>query len=102
MTDLIDLLVSILATWRITNLLVDDNEDGPYDILPKLRYRLGLRYDAQGRAYPTNEVSKAINCFWCASFWVGLGVALLPKWARFILWPFAYSAGALWMRRHIK
>lgn len=90
-------LILTLATWRITSLLV--NEYGPFNLLERLRYRLGVRYDEDLRRIGTNVVSEAFTCVWCLSVWVGLvlSVALyaMPVWSVWLLLPFALSAGAI-------
>ena len=105
---LVDLLVLSLAAWRIANLIVDDSEDGPFDILPKIRYLLGIRYDDKGRmmsvAEPPiyRELGRAANCIMCLSLWIGLLFVLVPEPFRIIFWPFAISAGALLVNKQIK
>ena len=111
-----DLLVLILATFRITNLIVDDSESGPLGILDRLRYAIGIRYDEKSRravvAKPVwkRELAGLHNCFWCASVWYGIGIALVfwivPSDFRWIwiaiLSPFALSGGALVTRKMAK
>ena len=104
--NIVELLILVLATWRITNLIVDDSEAGPWDILNRIRYLAGYRYDEMNRPASTNIVSSAMLCFWCLSFWVGfilLLVSLLPYWiGYYILLPFALSAGALLVKKQIR
>jgi hypothetical protein len=57
------LVLAVLATWRVTHLLA--NEDGPADILARLRSRLGTR-----------PIGKLMDCFHCLSFWVAAPMAL--------------------------
>ncbi len=57
------LVVAILATWRVTHLLA--NEDGPADLVVRLRSRLGDSF-----------VGKLMDCFHCLSFWVAAPAAL--------------------------
>jgi hypothetical protein len=103
--DITEFLILIFATWRITNLFVDDAEGGPWDILHIVRYHAGVRYDDKRRAYGTNMLSRMITCFWCFSIWVGLFVllvSLLPYWIGFyLLLPFALSGGALLVKRKL-
>ncbi|MGZ4333866.1 MAG: hypothetical protein ACXVRJ_06290 [Gaiellaceae bacterium] len=47
-----------LATWRLTHLLVE--EDGPADAVVRLRQRVG-----------DGTLGAAMDCFYCASVWVG-------------------------------
>lgn len=91
------LLILGLATWRISNLLV--NEDGPFDFFARLRSALGVKYDETSRPYGTNVFSKLWTCVWCISPYVG---ALLTfgywRWSGLfilILLPFALSAAAV-------
>jgi hypothetical protein len=52
-----------LATWRLTHLLVE--EDGPADAVLRLR-----------RAAGPGVLGQAMDCFYCASVWVALPVAV--------------------------
>lgn len=50
--------VAALSTWRLTHLLAE--EDGPGDVVVRLRRRLG-----DGR------LGAAMDCFYCLSVWIG-------------------------------
>jgi len=54
--------LAVLATWRITHLLA--NEDGPADLIVRFRARLG-----------GGVVAKMMDCFQCLSLWVALPIA---------------------------
>ena len=105
---MIELLILAFATWRITNLLVDDSEDGPFGLMHTIRYWLGVRYDDKHRPYGVHELGRIVTCHWCASIWVGLGVALFAWAAGFfrgpvlITLPFALSAGSLLINKQVK
>lgn len=94
---LCEFLVFGLATWRVASLLVE--EDGPWDLLGRLRYRLGVRYDEESQPYGTNVLAKALTCVWCLSLWVGIAWSVLWLCAgQHALWaalPFAFSAVAV-------
>ncbi len=80
--------IAILATWRVTHLL--QTEDGPWDLLARLRQRAG---GSMG--------GRLLDCFYCLSLWVALVPALLlgSDWCqRLLLWP-ALSAGAILLQR---
>ncbi len=62
-------ILAVLAVWRITHLL--SNEDGPFDIVFRLRRALGNSF-----------FGRLIDCFYCLSIWVSL--------------PFA-----VWLQKHI-
>jgi hypothetical protein len=53
----IKLAVGVLATWRVTHLLAQ--EDGPADIIVKLRSSLGQSF-----------AGSLMDCFNCLSFWI--------------------------------
>jgi hypothetical protein len=55
-------VLGILATWRITHLLA--NEDGPVDLIVRFRARLG-----------NGVVAKLMDCFQCLSLWVAVPIA---------------------------
>ena len=50
-------VLSALATWRVSHLLV--NEDGPWEILARLRQWLGA-----------SPAGRLMDCFGCVSMWV--------------------------------
>jgi hypothetical protein len=50
-------VLAVLATWRVTHLLV--SEDGPWEIFARLRRRLG-----------DSPFGRLMDCFGCASMWV--------------------------------
>ena len=56
-------LLAALATWRVTHLLA--NEDGPADIVFRLRRRLGESW-----------IGGLMDCFNCLSFWIAAPAAL--------------------------
>lgn len=84
-------VVYVLATWRISRMLVASDghaEDGPFDILDKLRAlsnRIGL--------------GGLFACIWCMSVWVGLALAFLrhvnPALADTFAFAFTLSALAV-------
>lgn len=57
-------VLAVLATWRVTHLLA--NEDGPADVIFRLRRRLG-----------DGPIGSLMDCFNCLSLWVSAPVALL-------------------------
>ncbi|MFZ0704460.1 MAG: DUF1360 domain-containing protein [Candidatus Korobacteraceae bacterium] len=57
------LVVAVLATWRVTHLLA--NEDGPADIIVRFRKLLGRSLTGQ-----------LMDCFNCLSLWIAALAAL--------------------------
>jgi len=48
-----------LAIWRLTHLIVA--EDGPWDVIVKLRAQLG-----------DSQAGRAMDCFYCLSLWLAI------------------------------
>ncbi len=64
MNDIVRYLVLVIVVWRLTHLI--SAEDGPFDLIFKLRKSLG-----------NNVFGKLMDCFYCLSIWFGLACALL-------------------------
>ena len=71
-------VLGVLATWRVTHLLA--NEDGPADIIVRLRVWLGDRF-----------IGKLMDCFKCLSLWVAAPAALFVS-RKPLDWLFAWLA----------
>jgi len=56
-------VLAVLATWRVTHLLA--NEDGPADVIFRLRRRAGEGF-----------IGSLMDCFNCMSIWVAAPLAL--------------------------
>lgn len=81
-------VLAVLATWRITHLLV--NEDGPADIIVRLRGRLGR-----------GLIGSLMDCFNCLSLWIAAPGAFLLS-HRPLMWVvswLALSGGACLLER---
>jgi hypothetical protein len=59
-------VLAALAVWRVTHLLA--REDGPWDVLIRLRRGLG-----------TAMLGSLVGCFYCLSVWVALPFAFFLK-----------------------
>jgi hypothetical protein len=81
-------LLAALATWRVTHLLV--GEDGPAEIIARLRARLGQ-----------SLAGKLMDCFYCSSLWVALPAALFVsrQWLNWIMAWLALSGAACLLER---
>lgn len=71
-------VVAVLATWRVTHLLV--SEDGPGDVIVKIRRALG-----------DGLLGKLMDCFYCLSLWIA-AVAALFVTRRLVDWIFVWLA----------
>lgn len=81
-------VLAVLATWRVTHLLA--NEDGPADIIVRLRARLGH-----------GLVGSLMDCFNCLSLWIAAPAAFLMS-RRPLLWVLSWlaiSGGACLLER---
>ena len=88
MSPWMSFVAAILATWRVTHLLA--NEDGPADVIFRLR-----RWVGEGL------IGSLMDCFNCLSLWIAAPFALLvstalPTWA--VSW-LALSGGACLLER---
>lgn len=97
------LVVMALATWRLSNLLADTRQSGPFDLLDRLRSKLGVRFNQMGEAYGTNSIAKGALCIFCNSVWFGIGLTVLfyffPVAAFYLSVPFALSAAAIFANK---
>lgn len=82
------LVLGILAVWRITHLLAE--EDGPGDVLVRLRRGAGDGFWGD-----------LLDCFYCLSLWIAVPFALLlaEGWREGLLSWLAFSAGAILLER---
>jgi hypothetical protein len=55
-------LIIVIVVWRLTHLICA--EDGPFDLIIKLRKSLGNSF-----------FGKLMDCFYCVSIWIGLAAA---------------------------
>ncbi len=77
--------LSALAVWRISHLLAE--EDGPWDLIVKLRAWLGQ-----------SVLGRLMDCFYCLSLWVSLPLAIWASdgWTGLLLqWPALSGAACL-------
>ena len=81
-------VLAVLATWRITHLLA--NEDGPAALLARLRERLG-----------GGLAGRLMDCFHCLSFWVAAPLAFFVSGnpLELLLTWLALSGGACLLER---
>lgn len=93
--SIIEFVVLSLATWRLSSLLIE--EEGPFEILEKLRHRLGVRWDETStHVHGQNELATTLTCLWCTSLWAALAWAifwlLAPRIAFVVALPLALTA----------
>ena len=92
----LDFVIMALAVWRLSVYI--SSERGPWAIMDRFRYWIGVRY-SDGHAYGKNEIARLALCPWCAGVWVGLGVAVAyavcPEGTVWACLPFALGAGSI-------
>ena len=95
MREMVELAERLLATWRVSLLLVE--EAGPYNVFGRLRKRAGVRADQPSDAAPREpgELGKMLSCVWCASVWVGLSLTIVQRVCPWLVRCLAASAGAI-------
>ena len=82
------LTIAILATWRLTHLLWE--EDGPWNAFARLRQIAGDSW-----------WGKLLDCFYCLSLWIAAPIAWWTggQWVeRALVW-LALSGGAILLER---
>ena len=84
-----DLVILILATWRLTALLVYESW------FEWLRQMANVDF-VDDRDVPLGFFGKILSCFWCTSLLMAIVCCILlaADWD-FILWPLAASSGAI-------
>ena len=78
---MLHIVVLAFACWRLSRLLADPSEAGPADILVKLRFWLGWRWDEYNHLYfassgITRQLAMGMSCMKCNSVWIGIGLAV--------------------------
>ena len=81
--NLLYLILSVFAVWRLTHLFA--KEDGPFDIIFLIRQKAGNGF-----------FGKLMDCFYCLSIWLALpfGIWLGQNWIEEILVWLALSGAA--------
>jgi hypothetical protein len=96
--DITTFLILSLAVWRISSLLTNPAEHGPYDILDRFREWLGVKYEGE-TGYAFNELGEVLLCLWCTSIWIGIIITILwlivPVYTTCLCLPLALSAIAI-------
>lgn len=75
--DLVDLIILLLSTYRISVILVHGWEIGPWNILSRFRKLVGVKENMYGDVYgEPGSFADMITCYFCNSPWIGLLLAL--------------------------
>lgn len=79
---MIRLIRLMLATWRLTSLLVQ--EPGPYRLFARIRAH-----------HKETEIGTALECIWCTSIWVAIFIVILDHFYPQMVDMLAVSTGAI-------
>lgn len=99
-------IILALATWRVSSLLTW--ERGPWHVFQGIRERAGIKHSEFGHpnVIPDGFLAELLTCSWCCTLWVGafwaLALWLLGAAAIYLALPFALSAAALVLGKHLK
>lgn len=91
MSSWMRLVLAVLATWRVTHLLA--NEDGPADLIARFRALLG-----------DGLLGRLMDCFYCLSLWIAAPAALFVtrRPLQWLMTWLALSGGACLLERLVK
>jgi len=74
---LIDLVVVFLAAYRLSDMIADPEQEGPYGILIGLRSWAGIYYDEYSSVQGRNSFARGLLCQYCNSVWIGFLFSLV-------------------------
>lgn len=97
---LLSLITLPLAISRLSNMLSDTDQEGLFNSLDWIRYKLGVRYNENSEIeVKAGSIAAGVMCSWCSSIWFGiLGTILLicnQEVTFFVSLPFALSTVAI-------
>jgi hypothetical protein len=98
--NLLDLLLLILATWRLSSMLTQ--ESGPFAIFDRLRFAVGATPTECHDQVTTGTITNAFCCVKCLSVWVAPVMLVAGIYAPAVVWLFAVSAGAILVQRWMR
>lgn len=89
--DILSFILIAFAIWRITYLF--SHEDGPFDIIIKLRMQLGQGF-----------FGNLLDCFYCLSIWTAIPFAIwkADSFENFLLFWFSLSGAVCILQKIIE
>ena len=69
---LIDLVFVLLAAYRLSDMLADPRQEGPYGILLGFRNLVGVYYDEYSDIQGRTGFARGLLCQYCNSVWIGI------------------------------
>lgn len=75
--DLVDLVIILLSTYRLSVMFTHRWEVGPWFLLQRFRRVAGVKESWDGGIYgPEGSFADMLTCYFCNSPWIGLLLAL--------------------------
>ena len=93
---LISFIIIALASDCLATFISSDGWSGPFNLLHKLRYVVGMRYNDVSELQATSVVAEALMCWVCGPIWISI-VLIIPYffWQE-VLWLYApFAVGGL-------
>ena len=94
---MLDLIIIMLATYRLTILAVD--EEAPLGLARRLRNLFGAYQTACEEQRATGRITNALCCVDCTSVWAAVIVVALWVYAPVTVWVLAASGGTILLNR---
>lgn len=95
--SLLDLVLIILATWRLSSLLA--YETGPLALLERFRFTVGATPPVCYDQTSSDRVTNVFCCLKCLSVWIAPVILLAWHYAPVVVWALAASAGAIFAQK---
>jgi len=69
---LIDLILVFLAAYRLSDMLADPQQEGPFEVLVGFRNLVGVYYDEYSDVQGRTSFARGLLCPYCNSVWIGI------------------------------
>lgn len=102
MPDILLLLISILATYRVVQFVTYDN--APFNLMDNFRCYLGKKAAGAKKHGAWWSLAELINCPFCTGLWVSLLITLLVfgiHWYSILIW-LAIAGGQAWLESQVQ
>ncbi|MHA2046496.1 MAG: hypothetical protein ACW99G_17045 [Candidatus Thorarchaeota archaeon] len=91
--ETLDFIVVLLAAYRLSDMVADPFQEGPFGIFIALRDLAGVYFDEYSNAQGRNNFARGLLCQYCNSVWIGILFTLvilallwvgIPVWIVFL------------------
>jgi hypothetical protein len=106
-TTIAHFIILGLAVWRVSNMLADTDQSGPFELLDRARAWAGVRYASDNTPYwKSRTLASGLMCVRCSSMWFGILATVCfiinTPVTIFVSLPFALSAVAFLVQEFVK